>query len=214
MDAERPDDCSAAARPRDRTSPALTMRWCWGRPLSQLLPVLVLVLPTESDSVGSHVPAVPALPPPSWPPQAGTNLFRHGMGPYVYYRIPAVAHFADRGIVLLFVEARNTLPTSPDPDQGFIDIVMRRSDDGQGARWGQQVLVHSESNATHNVTIGNPAPVVVSRQPGKVVLTFCRGNTAVLAMDSTDYGRTFSAPRELHAAKLPGWSSRGRGVCH
>jgi hypothetical protein len=188
------------------------MRWCWGPwgPLSQLLPVLVLALPSDSNFVGSRVPAIPALPPAWPPPQAGTNLFTALRGPYVYYRIPAVAHFADRGIVLLFVEARNTLPTSPDPDQGFIDIVMRRSDDGLGARWGPQALVHSESNATHNVTIGNPAPVVVSRQPGKVVLTFCRGNTAVLAMDSTDYGRTFSTPRELHAAKLPGWSSRGR----
>jgi hypothetical protein len=101
----------------------------------------------STTSSPKKLPSHPALP-PAWPPQAGTNLFTARMGPYVYYRIPAVGtHFADRGIVILFAEARNTQPTSPDPDQGFIDIVMRRSNDGLGARWGPQALVHSESNA-------------------------------------------------------------------
>jgi hypothetical protein len=54
----------------------------------------------------------------------GTTLFQAGVGPYFYYRIPTVANFAENGVLLLFVEARNTNPNSPDPDQGWIDIVM------------------------------------------------------------------------------------------
>ena len=44
-------------------------------------------------------------------------------------------------------------------DHDWNDIVMRRSTDS-GQTWSSIAVIHSESNATKHVTIGNPAPIV------------------------------------------------------
>ena len=104
---------------------------------------------------------------------AGTELFTAGQGGHVYYRIPAVAHFEDRGVLLLFVEARNTLPTSPDPDQGWIDIVMRRSPDRgepgmrvQPACTGVSICVHALCVSVYACASARVPLLHVQERPG------------------------------------------------
>lgn len=88
---------------------------------------------------------------------------------------------------------------------------MKRSSTG-GASWGELVVVHGESTAAKHVVIGNPAPVAVDTQPGKVVLVFCRNNNAVGVTASLDWGLTWATVRYIKSANPNGswpWVATG-----
>jgi sialidase-1 len=88
---------------------------------------------------------------------------------------------------------------------------MKRSDNG-GASWSRLQLVHGESNASHLVTIGNPAPIALTTQPGKVVLVYARDNSEVFVMTSLDFGNTWGAPKLLPSGDPSGpwpWVATG-----
>lgn len=136
-----------------------------------------------------------------------TDVFTSGEGGYQTYRIPSLL-VSPKGALLAFCEGRKTGAS----DDGDIDLVMRRSDDG-GRSWGPTSLVYEEGGSAR-VTIGNPCPVVDART-GTIWLTFCRNNDDVLVTSSRDDGRTWAAPRTItQEVKKPGWGwyATGPGV--
>jgi len=102
------------------------------------------------------------------------------------YRIPAMVVLPG-DIILAFSESR----ADPFLDWGDIDLVMKRSTDG-GKTWGSIITLRDEG--TH--TAGNPCPVF-NNITQTVWLPYCVDNKQVFIMNSTDYGITWSAPREI-----------------
>src|SRR5262245_24899562 len=83
------------------------------------------------------------------------TVFKAGEEGYHTYRIPAIVKAAN-GDLLAFAEGRK----NGGGDAGDIDIVLKRSMD-QGETWSSMQLVQDEfSDATADVTIGNPTPTV------------------------------------------------------
>jgi hypothetical protein len=112
-------------------------------------------------------------------------------------RIPALLHLSN-GDLLLFAEARifSQLDNSP------IDLVYKRSSD-LGKSWSKLVVLHSETNRTHNETINNPNPIEDRRRPGTVHVVFSRAYRDMLVVTSSDFGRTFTAPVDISRDVLP-----------
>ena len=119
-------------------------------------------------------------------PTLPTEVFRDGVGAYRHYRIPSLVT-TPSNVVLALAEGR-----MQKNDHGWVDIVLRRSFDG-GATWSPMSIVHTESNATQRVTIGNPTPLVDAPE---VVLLLNRENAEILLTRSADDGATWSPPRE------------------
>jgi sialidase-1 len=105
------------------------------------------------------------------------DVFTSGLGGYACYRIPSMIRLPD-GSLSLFAEGRKYDCN----DHGWVDIVYKISRDN-GTTWSPVTKLYGESNSTANVTIGNPAPVVVD---GRVLLAFCRNNHQVLTLRSAD----------------------------
>ena len=120
-------------------------------------------------------------------PTLPTEVFRDGVGAYRHYRIPSLVT-TPSNVVLALAEGR-----MQKNDHGWVDIVLRRSFDG-GASWSPMSVVHTESNATHRVTIGNPTPLVDAPE---VVLLLNRENAEILLTRSADDGATWSPPRQI-----------------
>ena len=139
--------------------------------------------------------AGPPPPPPLPPPTLGTSVFVAGVEGYNTYRIPAVVGKGRK--LLVFAEGRKLSSA----DHGWNDIVMKSSA-SWGASWGKLAIVHGESTTAKHVVIGNPAPVSVDTQPGKVVLVFCRNNLDVGVMT---WGLTWSTVRYIKLGKASGW---------
>ena len=164
---------------------------------------------TSNDAAAAA--AVAAAKPPPPPPQAGPWLsqpFVAGVGGYADYRIPALVltPTADGGSLLLaFCEGRKY--SSADMD--WNDIVLRRSSDG-GLTWGALQLVHGESSSKHHVTIGNPSPVVVASQPGRVVLTGTRQTREGFRVVSDDFGKTWG--KAVYQPHLDAQRQHGSGT--
>jgi sialidase-1 len=123
-------------------------------------------------------------------PPALTDVFVGGQGGYACYRIPALLQIPG-GALLAFAEGRKNNCN----DHGYVDLVARRSADG-GGTWGPVTRVYGESNATHDVTTGNPAPVYVPAT-GQIILPFCRNNVAALTLTSADGGETWAGPAPI-----------------
>ena len=71
--------------------------------------------------------------------------------------------------------------------------------------FGHAVLVHSESNATHSVVIGNPAAVLDERT-ARIYVFMCRNNSAVLLSHSDNNAATWAPAEDVTAmAKQAGW---------
>ena len=136
-----------------------------------------------------------------------TALFSNGDLNYSMYRIPGIVRGAG-GVLLAFCEARKLGGS----DHGWVDLALRRSSDA-GQTWSPIQIVLSESNATHHVTVGNPAPVV-DEVSGRVFLWFSRDNAQMAYLASDDNGVTWSEPVEMSDAIMAphNWTSIFTGL--
>lgn len=110
-----------------------------------------------------------------WPIEP-TDIFVSGTEGYPWYRIPSMVRLPN-GNIAVFTEGRKT-----DRDVGYNDIVYKISNDS-GITWTPLRVLRSESNATHQVALHNPVPVVTG---GKVLVVFNRNMRDVLTLQSTD----------------------------
>jgi len=92
-------------------------------------------------------------------------------------------------------------------DHGWVDLVVKQSDDG-GATWSPLRLVHSESSRATNTTIGNPAPLWDAGRE-MVVLPYSRNNTAAFFLTSSDGGATWSQPSPIPVPASWSWVATG-----
>ncbi len=135
------------------------------------------------------------------------TVFASGKEGYHTFRIPAIMAAAN-GDLLAFAEGRKT----GGGDAGDIDIVMKRSSNG-GATWSALQLVQEEGG-DKKITIGNPAPVL-DATTGVIWLTFCRNNSRVFVISSSDHGQTWSPRREItEQVKPAGWNWYATGPVH
>lgn len=123
-----------------------------------------------------------------------TDVFVSNHG-YSCFRIPALL-FEAPSTLYAFAEGRKLSCA----DHGWNDLVMSTSRDG-GKTWSSLSVVHSESNSSHSVTIGNPAPVLLG--PGIIFMPFCRENLEVGFLSSMDGGLHWSGPAPLPDSVLP-----------
>lgn len=139
-----------------------------------------------------------------------STVFSRGQDGYHTFRIPAVVQAQD-GTLLAFAEGRVDSPS----DDGNIDIVVKRSDDG-GKTWGPlQVIADAGADK-----FGNPVPIVDERT-GRIVLNVTRTGGDVSGGDircgradadqtrrsfmlySDDHGASWSDPVEITADVKP-----------
>ncbi len=141
---------------------------------------------------------------PAADPPAREDLFISGEDGYAAYRIPAL--LADgKGVLLAFCEGRKRSFA----DDGDIDILLRRSEDG-GRSWGRRILVRDDGPDT----AGNPCPVL-DPSTGTVWLLYCRNNRRVFVTSSADGGTSWSPPAEITAeVSRPGWTWYATGPGH
>ena len=148
------------------------------------------------------------------------DVFEAGKDGYAFFRIPAIIKIPE-GPLLAFCEGRKWNRN----DSGDIDLVMKSSQDG-GKTWGALSVIWNDND---NVC-GNPAPVWDAI--AKKVVLVCTWNNGhdlspqirtynsldtrrVFVLESSDYGKTWSKPREItDAVKKPtrGWYATG--PCH
>ncbi len=155
-----------------------------------------------------HIAASRDVPwkPAERPIPDATTLFRSGEGGYHTYRIPALVVGA-RGTLLAICEGRK----NSEQDDGDIDLLLRRSEDG-GRTWSQPTVIYEEGGDAP-VTIGNPCPVLDART-GILWLAFCRNNDRVFVTSTSDDGLTWTPPREITAEVKAGdwdWYATGPG---
>lgn len=124
------------------------------------------------------------------------DVFSAGEGGYACYRIPALLVDSSTSTLFAFAEGRRFSCA----DHGWNDIVMKTSTDN-GATWSSVGVVYGESNSSHSVTIGNPAPVLLGE--GSILMPFCRENQAAGFVRSTDGGAHWSAAEPLPQSALP-----------
>lgn len=117
-----------------------------------------------------------------------SDVFVGGIGGYACYRIPAIVQLGN-GTLIAFAEGRRF---SCD-DHGWNDIVQKSSWDN-GQTWGPLSVAYGESSSTSNVTIGNPAPVVLA-DGTTILMPYCRNNLNASVLRSDDGGTTWSGLR-------------------
>jgi len=110
-------------------------------------------------------------------PAGSVNAFISGTEGYHTFRIPALLLLSS-GELLLFCEGRR----QSSRDDGWIDLVYKRSSDG-GRSWHPLVILYGEGSKEESITIGNPCPAVVD---GRVFVAFSRQNSQLLTLHSLD----------------------------
>lgn len=161
----------------------------------RLFALAVSVFALHSAFVGAE------SPPPVFEEQP---LFQSKDAGYFCYRIPALL-VTNKGTVLAFAEARK----NNDHDDGDIDLMLKRSDDG-GRHWSKQRIVADGGEQT----TGNPCPVQ-DRETGTIWLPLCLDNKRVLLMRSDDDGQTWSKPVDItEQAVNPKWPRIWTGPGH
>lgn len=130
--------------------------------------------------------------------------FRGGEAGYGWYFFPRLLQ-TPTGELLVFSEAHKICGHAS--DKGWIDIVLKRSTD-TGQNWGGVEVVHSEAAQSPGTWIGNPAPLI-DTETSTLWLVMSRNNTDVLAMSSTDWGKTWRKPSVISSQVLaPEWRSK------
>jgi sialidase-1 len=139
-----------------------------------------------------------------------------------HFGIPALTT-TPKGSMLAFAQAYMSIKGVPcsvqagspgleDGNDGWIDIVMRRSSD-QGRSWGElQVICRNSTGLTKSSTLWHscqqPAPVS-DRVTGKVFLLTSLDNYHQLMVESEDDGTSFTPWKEARnldpSLRLPGW---------
>lgn len=131
-------------------------------------------------------------------------IFQKGYNDYSCFRIPALVKATD-GSLLAFAEARK----NDCSDDGDIDMVLKRSEDG-GQSWSDMMVLWDDGENT----CGNPAPVV-DEQTGAIHLLMCLNNDRVFVMSSSDHGVQWSEPKEITSSvKQSGWTWYATGPVH
>lgn len=140
-----------------------------------------------------------------------TDVFVSGTDDYHTYRIPSLL-VAGNGTLLAFCEGRKNSRR----DQGDIDLLLKRSNDG-GKTWSKQQVIWDDGANT----CGNPCPVL-DQDTGTIwlLMTWNRGDDdenaikkgtskdtrRVWVSRSEDNGITWSKPSEItNAVKQPQW---------
>lgn len=118
------------------------------------------------------------------------NVFEMGQNGYYCFRIPSLLYTLN-GTLLAFAEGRKGSCN----DHGWVDIVMKRSNDN-GTTWSDLVVVQTASTPQLEVTIGNPCPLQ-DRDTGSIFLAFCRNNLEVFLLESVDDGASWSTARNI-----------------
>jgi hypothetical protein len=113
------------------------------------------------------------------------DVFNIGEGGYYCIKIPYIITLKS-GTIVAFGEAR----LGSCSDYTGTDLVYKRSLDG-GGTWSVLRVLHGETNASQLAVIGNAAPVQDTAS-GRLVVPFCRNNSAVLQSYSDDDGVTWS----------------------
>ena len=141
------------------------------------------------------------------------DVYTAGQDGYQFYRIPAIVTASD-GTLLAFCEGRK----SSHSDDGDIDMLLRRSQDG-GKTW-LPIQVLAEEGGDAPIKFGNPCPVV-DAQTGTIWLTMNRsigkdrterGGGDIFVMSSNDDGATWSKPRDITGhVKNPNWKHYAQG---
>lgn len=144
---------------------------------------------------------------------------------YECYRIPALLATSS-GTVLAFAEGRRDFEGKDFCyDDGSIDIVLKRSEDG-GRSWeGQEVILTGNPwGGEAEATRGNPVPILIEQgeRAGRIVLLTTwnqaggREKRIPFVMHSDDEGKTWSTARSLEdqlkggdAAPVMGWYATG-----
>jgi sialidase-1 len=173
----------------------------WARGLLKFAPVI------RSIAVHAAVVALPSLGVASRQAPFSTDVFISGRGGYHAYRIPAMVVFP-QGSLVVFCEARKSSLS----DDGDIDLLSRRSEDG-GKTWLAPQLVIEEGGEAR-IKYGNPT-TVVDQETGTIWLAINRdylderggrqGGTLIL-MSSDDDGKSWSSPIDITSqTKKPSW---------
>jgi sialidase-1 len=143
----------------------------------------------------------PAPPPMNEPLAPGATVFEGGEAGYGWYFFPRLLQ-TPTGELLVFSEAH--ISCAHMADKGAIDIVLKRSSDN-GHSWSGVELVHSEYKGSPGTWIGNPAPLI-DAETGTLWLIMSRNNTDVLAMSSTNWGKTWGPAKVISDQVLaPAW---------
>lgn len=159
--------------------------------------------PNKTICQGNGKP--PAPPPVPNPPAPGVTVFHGNEAPgYGWYFFPRLLQ-TPSGELLVFSEAHKVCGHAS--DKGWIDIVLKRSTNN-GESWGPVEVVHSEAAQSPGTWIGNPAPLI-DTETSTLWLVMSRNNTDVLAMCSSDWGKTWGKPSVISSQVLaPQWRSK------
>lgn len=158
------------------------------------------------------------IPPPSGGVQA-PHIFMENTEGYRCFRIPALVQ-TTKGTILAFAEGRKDSRA----DEGKIDLVMRRSEDG-GKTWSCLSTIWEDGANT----CGNPSPVVGPDGRVHLLMTWNLGTDKIGMINngtskdtrrvyytySDDDGLTWRKPSEITSqAKKPEWGWYATGPCH
>ena len=118
--------------------------------------------------------------------------------------MPSVVKSSTHARLFAFAELHKTCGHAS--DKGWIDIGLKMSDD-MGATWSDLRVLYSEHDISPGTWVGNPCPLI-DELSSTLWLIFCRNNTDVLAMKSTDWGTSWSTPKVISQDVLaPQWRS-------